>query len=118
MVVKNNSDIATCARSARRRRRHEVFRIQGREGVVASRSVCLRIIGALNVAAIVGFVEYVFGFKFLPVDVYQIADLPSELRYMDVVMTAVVSFTLSALATIYPSWRASKVNPAEALRYE
>ena len=63
-------------------------------------------------------IERVFGFKFLPQDVYQISDLPSELRAMDVIMTAVVSFSLSALATIYPSWRASKVNPAEALRYE
>ena len=64
------------------------------------------------------FVEHVFGFKFLPQDVYQISDLPSELRYSDVVVTAIVSFTLSVLMTIYPSWRASKVNPAEALRYE
>jgi lipoprotein-releasing system permease protein len=76
------------------------------------------ILGALNVDVIVGFVERIFGFKFLPVDVYQIADLPSELKYADVIVTAAVAFTLSTLATIYPSWRASKVNPAEALRYE
>ncbi|MGZ8203212.1 MAG: FtsX-like permease family protein, partial [Burkholderiales bacterium] len=76
------------------------------------------IAGALNVDVIVSFVERVFGFKFLPSDVYQISDLPSELRYSDVVVTAAVSLTLSLLATIYPSWRASKVNPAEALRYE
>ncbi len=76
------------------------------------------ILGALNVDVIVKFVEHVFGFKFLPQDVYQISDLPSELHYIDVAVTAAVSFVLSALATIYPSWRASKVNPAEALRYE
>jgi lipoprotein-releasing system permease protein len=76
------------------------------------------ILGALNVDVIVAFVERIFGFKFLPQDVYQIAELPSELRWNDVFSTAVVSFVLSILATIYPSWRASRVNPAEALRYE
>jgi lipoprotein-releasing system permease protein len=76
------------------------------------------VLGALYVDVIVGFVESVFGFKFLPQDVYQISDLPTELRMSDVVVTAVTAFALSTLATIYPSWRASKVNPAEALRYE
>ena len=76
------------------------------------------IIGALNVASIIAFIEGVFHVKFMPQDVYQIADLPSQLQAGDVVLTAVVAFTLSILATIYPSWRAAKVNPAEALRYE
>lgn len=80
--------------------------------------VIFGIMGALNVDVIVRFVETLFGFKFLPQEVYQITDLPSELRRTDVVATAIVSFALSALATVYPSWRASKVNPAEALRYE
>jgi len=97
-----------------------VFMIQGTViGVVGVLfGLVFGILGALNVDAIVAFVEHVFGFKFLPQDVYQIADLPTELRASDVVSTAVISFTLSLLATIYPSWRASKVNPAEALRYE
>jgi lipoprotein-releasing system permease protein len=76
------------------------------------------IIGALNVASIIAFIESVFRVKFMPQDVYQIADLPSQLQAGDVVLTAVVAFVLSVLATIYPSWRASQVNPAEALRYE
>jgi lipoprotein-releasing system permease protein len=76
------------------------------------------IIGALNVDTIVSFVEHVFGFKFLPQDVYQISDLPSELHAQDVIVTAITAFVLASLATVYPSWRASKVNPAEALRYE
>jgi lipoprotein-releasing system permease protein len=76
------------------------------------------ILGALNVDVIVRFVETLFGFKFLPQDVYQISDLPSELRASDVITTALVAFGLSILATVYPSWRASRVNPAAALRYE
>lgn len=76
------------------------------------------ILGALYVADIVGFVERVFGLRFLDPSIYQITELPSELRPMDVVVTALFSFAMSAVATIYPSWRASRVNPAEALRYE
>jgi lipoprotein-releasing system permease protein len=97
-----------------------IFMIQGTIiGVVGvAFGIVFGILGALNVDVIVGFVERVFGFKFLPSDVYQISDLPSELRYSDVVTTAVISLVLSLVATIYPSWRASKVNPAEALRYE
>lgn len=73
---------------------------------------------ALNVETVVPFIERLLGIKFLAKDVYYISDLPSELQLPDVVITAVVSFALSLAATIYPSWRAAKVNPAEALRYE
>jgi lipoprotein-releasing system permease protein len=76
------------------------------------------ILGALYVDVIVGFVERLFGFRFLDPSVYQITSLPSELRPHDVVLTALFSFAMAAVATIYPAWRASKVNPAEALRYE
>ncbi len=76
------------------------------------------ILGALYVDVIVDFVERLFGFRFLDPSVYQISSLPSELRPMDVVLTACLSFFMAAIATIYPAWRASKVNPAEALRYE
>ncbi|HUP95203.1 MAG TPA: lipoprotein-releasing ABC transporter permease subunit [Burkholderiales bacterium] len=122
MVVKEkNSDIAilrTLGASPGGVMR--VFMIQGVIiGVVGVFfGIVFGIIGALNVDVIVRFVEQLFGFKFLPQEVYQITDLPSELRYTDVVATALISFTLSGLATIYPAWRASKVNPAEALRYE
>jgi lipoprotein-releasing system permease protein len=73
---------------------------------------------AANVDVVVPFIESLVGFKFLAKDVYQISELPSELRTGDVAVTAVFSFVVSMLATIYPSWRASKINPAEALRYE
>jgi lipoprotein-releasing system permease protein len=97
-----------------------IFMVQGTLiGIIGvGCGVVFGIIGALNVAAIVGFIEHLFHVKFMPQDVYQIADLPSELQALDVVLTALIAFVLSVLATIYPSWRASKVNPAEALRYE
>ena len=56
--------------------------------------------------------------QFLAKEVYYISELPSDLQTPDVVAITVVSLILSLLATLYPSWRASRVNPAEALRYE
>ena len=73
---------------------------------------------AVNVDVVVPFIENLLGFKFLSKDVYQISDLPSELRAADVLLTAFFSFVVCLLATIYPSYRAAKINPAEALRYE
>jgi lipoprotein-releasing system permease protein len=98
----------------------KIFLIQGT--LIALLGTLLGLIGgislALNVETVVPFIEKVLGFKFLAPDVYQISDLPSELRMEDVVTIATVSFLLTLLATIYPSYRAAKVNPAEALRYE
>jgi len=73
---------------------------------------------ALNIDVVVPFLERLFNVHFLAKDVYYISELPSNLQVGDVVLIAVVSFVLSLLATLYPSWRASRVNPAEALRYE
>jgi lipoprotein-releasing system permease protein len=73
---------------------------------------------ALNVNEIVHFVETLFNTKFLPADVYYITEIHADLRASDVVTYALSAFLLSVLATIYPAWRASKVQPAEALRYE
>lgn len=80
--------------------------------------VVFGVLGALYIDAIVGFVERLFGVRVLDPSIYQISDLPSELRPVDVVWTALFSFAMSAVATVYPAWRASRVNPAEALRYE
>jgi lipoprotein-releasing system permease protein len=73
---------------------------------------------ALNVETVVPFLESLIGIKFLSKDVYYISDLPSEVQTPDVVITAAVAFLLTLLATLYPSWRAAKINPVEALRYE
>ncbi len=73
---------------------------------------------ALNVDIVVPFIERLLGTQFMSKEVYYISNLPSELRWDDVMTITGVSFVLSLVATIYPSWRASRVNPAEALRYE
>mgnify|MGYP001611733602 CR=1 FL=1 len=73
---------------------------------------------ALNVEAIVQGIEHVFNTSFVPGDVYFISKLPSDLHWTDVMLVSGSSLILSLLSTVYPAWRASKVQPAEALRYE
>ena len=81
-------------------------------GVVAG------VVTALNIDVIVPAIESAFQVKFLSKDVYLIPDLPSDLQVADVLAVSLMAIALSFLATVYPSWRAARVNPAEALRYE
>jgi lipoprotein-releasing system permease protein len=71
---------------------------------------------AFNIDVVVPFIERVLGTQLFSKEV--ISSLPSELQWGDVITITSVSFVLSLAATLYPSWRASRVNPAEALRYE
>jgi lipoprotein-releasing system permease protein len=73
---------------------------------------------ALNVETIVPAIESVLGVKFLSPDVYYISDLPSDMQWVDVVRISLVALLLSLVATLYPAWRASRTQPADALRYE
>ncbi|MCB1983903.1 MAG: FtsX-like permease family protein, partial [Nitrosomonas sp.] len=73
---------------------------------------------AYNVGEVVAFIEWIFSVEFLSNEIYYISKIPTDPQTSDIVTVAAVSFVLSLLATIYPSYRASKVNPAEALRYE
>ena len=73
---------------------------------------------ALNVETVVPAIERTLGVTFLDKSIYYISDLPSDLQRADVVTVAVIALVLALVATLYPSWRAARVNPAEALRYE
>lgn len=73
---------------------------------------------ALNVETVVAGIEELFRVKFLSPDVYYISDLPSDMHWSDVARIALVALVLSLTATLYPAWRASRTQPAEALRYE
>ena len=73
---------------------------------------------AFNLEKITGFVEGLFGFKILSSDVYYIDKLPSQVNPLDVGLIVITAILISLFATLYPSWRASKLDPAEALRYE
>jgi lipoprotein-releasing system permease protein len=80
--------------------------------------VGLGILLAQNLESIIGFFEAAFGIKFLAADVYFISDLPSDLRYGDVVRIAIIALALALVSTLYPAWVAAKTAPAEALRYD
>ncbi len=73
---------------------------------------------ALNVSAVVGWIERVSGQHIFTSDVYFISSLPSELQWGDVALICTAGLVMSFLATLYPAWRASQVEPAMALRYE
>jgi lipoprotein-releasing system permease protein len=73
---------------------------------------------ANNIETLIAQVEKLLGYQFLPADVYYISSLPSDLQWHDVSVIAATAFVLSILSTLYPSWRAAQVKPAEALRYD
>lgn len=97
-----------------------IFMVQGSLiGIIGTiLGVMLGILGALNVSGIVSTLEQVLGVRFLSPDVYFISYLPSQLMWQDVAIISVSGLLMSFLATLYPAWRASKTEPAEALRYE
>ena len=97
-----------------------VFMVQGAMvGVIGTLSgLALGLGVALNIDVIVPALERYLNASFLPRDIYLISRMPSEPQYADIMPIVVISLVLAFLATLYPSWRASRVNPAEALRYE
>jgi lipoprotein-releasing system permease protein len=98
----------------------KIFMVQGTLiGVIGTLlGVLGGVVLALNVGVVVPAIERAFGIQFLAKDIYYISELPSKLELHDVGVIAAVSLVLSLLATLYPSYRASRTNPAEALRYE
>lgn len=98
----------------------KIFMIQGAViGVIGVASgVAIGLLIACNLGSIVSAIEAVFHVEFLPQSIYLISGMPSEPRASDIIPIAVFSLFLSLAATVYPSWRASRIRPAEALRYE
>jgi lipoprotein-releasing system permease protein len=98
----------------------QIFIVQGMlMGVIGTLvGVLVGVVTALNIDVIVPAIESVFRIKFLSKDVYLIPELPSDLQWADVLSISLMALGLSFAATLYPSWSASRTNPAEALRYE
>ena len=90
--------------------------IVGLIGVLLGTGLGLAI--SCNLDVIVPAIEHLFGVEFLPREIYFISQMPSDPRASDIVPIAVVSFLASLLATLYPSWRAARTHPAQALRHE
>ena len=120
-VNSKRSDIAILrTQGATRGSIMRIFMVQGAfigtAGVLIG--VGLGLLIACNVGSIVGAIEQLFGVQFLPKEIYFISAMPSDPRASDVIPIAVFSFLLALAATVYPSWRAANIQPAEALRYE
>ncbi|MGP8154614.1 MAG: lipoprotein-releasing ABC transporter permease subunit [Smithella sp.] len=121
IVMEKNKDIAILkSMGANSRSIMKIFIYQGLIiGVIGTALGCVTGLAvALNLQKVLIFVEKVFRFKILPGDVYYLSELPSRVNYGDVVIIVVGTLFICFLSTIYPSLRASKTDPAEALRYE
>lgn len=97
-----------------------IFMVQGAMvGILGTvGGLMLGLLVAFNIDVIVPALETLFRASFLPKDIYIISRMPSDPQMTDILPVAIISLLLAFVATLYPSWRASQVNPAEALRYE
>ena len=97
-----------------------IFVVQG--ALIGIIGTAIGVIGgillAVNVGTVVPFLERMLSVQFLDKSIYYISDLPSDLQRGDVITIAAIALFLALIATLYPAWRAARVNPAEALRYE
>ncbi len=121
VVTDKTSDIAILrTMGATPGRIMRIFIVQGAVigmvGTVAG--TLLGVAGAYNISDFISWIESLMGHQFLNADVYFISYLPSQLQWVDVGIISGAGLVMSLLATIYPAWRASRVDPAEALRYE
>ncbi len=121
VVMEKNRDIAILkSMGATARSIMKIFIIEGLIiGAVGTILGALTgLLVAINMETIAGYVEKILGFEVFPRDVYYLERFPSELNPADVVIIVIVAVMLCFLATLYPSWKASRLDPAEALRYE
>jgi lipoprotein-releasing system permease protein len=121
IVMEKNKDIAILkSMGATSRSIMKIFIFQGLIiGVIGTALGCVTGLAvALNLQKVSIFVEKIFRFKILPGDVYYLSELPSKVNYGDIVIIVVGTLFICFLSTIYPSLRASRTDPAEALRYE
>ena len=98
----------------------KIFMVQGI--IIGLVGILLGVFGgiviSLNIGTLVPLIEQMLGIQFLSKDIYFISELPSDLHNSDVLVVSLFSFVISLLATLYPSWHAAQIQPAEALRYE
>jgi len=121
VVMEKNKDIAILkSMGATSRSIMKIFVFQG--VTIGTIGTTLGMLGGLalahNLSGLSAFIERLFGFKILPGDVYYLNQLPSRVDYTDVAVIVIGSLIISFLSTLYPSYRAARLDPAEALRNE
>jgi lipoprotein-releasing system permease protein len=121
IVMEKNKDIAILkSMGATSKSVMKIFIFQGMTiGAIGTLLGCVGGLAvALNLEKFSRFIENLFGFKILPGDVYYLNQLPSQVNYSDVLIIVIGTMLICFLSTIYPSRRASQLDPAEALRYD
>lgn len=121
VVMEKGKEIAILkSMGARRKSIMQIFMVEGLIiGFLGTTFGCLfGLVVALNLETVVGSIEKLFHFKIIDSSVYYIDKLPSQVNPMDVFLVVVVTFLISLFSTIYPSYKASKLDPVEAIRYE
>jgi lipoprotein-releasing system permease protein len=121
LVMEKGKEIAILkSMGARRKSIMRIFMVEGMIiGLVGTALGCgLGLLVALNLETIVGFIENLFNFKVIDSSVYYIDKLPSRVKTVDVALVVGISFLISLFSTLYPSYKASKLDPVEAIRYE
>lgn len=121
VVMEKGKDIAILkAMGATRQSIMKIFSLQGL--IIGLSGTLIGCIGGFtivpNLNEIVGVLEQIFGFKAFPSDVYYLSELPSEIQYMDSLLIVVFSILICFAASLYPAWRASRLDPVDGLRYE
>lgn len=121
VVTDKQSDIAILkTMGARPGTVMRIFVIQG--SIIGVIGTLMGVVGGIllaqNIGTVVPFLENLVGFSLFPSDIYYITELPSDLKTSDVIKFALMSLVMSLLSTLYPSWRAARTQPAEALSYE
>jgi len=120
-VMEKTRDIAILkSMGATARSIMKIFMVQGLIiGAIGTTLGCITgITVALNLEKLAAYLEQLFGFKVLPQDVYYLNNLPSQVDYGDVLLIVAITTVICFLASVYPSWNASRLDPADALRYE
>lgn len=121
VVVDKQSDIAILKTlGASRSDIMAVFMVQGCVigALGTGLGVVFGLLGSVFAQDLVAFIEQLFHVSFLNAEIYPVSYLPSQVQWPDFVLVSVVSLLMSLLATVYPAWRASRIEPADALRYE
>ena len=121
VVMEKNKDIAILkAMGATRRSIVKIFSLQGL--IIGVAGTFMGLIGGFtivpNLNEIVAFLETIFNIDIFPKDVYYLSKLPSEIQYMDSFVIVVFSICICFIASLYPAWRAGRLDPVEGLRYE
>ncbi len=121
VVIDNQSDIAVLRTLGTSRRQiMAIFMVQGVVITVMGLfiGVCLGLLLSITIGDVIAFIESIFAIDFLQSDIYPVSYVPADIHWQDTITVVLITLAMSLTATLYPAWRATKVEPAQVLRYD